>query len=98
MAKDKNFEQKFKAQLAPENEDVTRLACELLFVYFLYPTSVRRPRKTGLIHDVASWKAVRSTRGPRALIASTTVSGIRALLTIPAGRTNSHTLHALQSP
>jgi hypothetical protein len=35
-SKDKNFEQKFKIQLATEDEDVTRLACELLFVYFLF--------------------------------------------------------------
>jgi len=58
VAKDKNFEQKFKAQLAAENEDVTKLACELLFVYFLYSTGVRRPRKTGLIREVASWKNI----------------------------------------
>lgn len=57
-AKDKNFEQKFRAQLAAENEDVTRLACELLFVYFLYPSSVLRPRKTGLIREVASWRSI----------------------------------------
>jgi len=36
-SKDKNFEQKFKSQLATEDEDVTRLACELLFIYFLFP-------------------------------------------------------------
>ena len=57
-SKDKNFEQKFKAQLATENEDVTRLACELLFVYFLYTSGVGRPRKSGLIHEVASWKSI----------------------------------------
>jgi 5-methylcytosine-specific restriction protein B len=57
-SKDKNFEQKFKAQLATENEDVTRLACELLFVYFLFPTSVGRSRKTGLMREVASWRSV----------------------------------------
>jgi 5-methylcytosine-specific restriction protein B len=57
-AKDKNFEQKFKAQLASENDDVTRLACELLFVYFLYPSSVGRPRKGGLIREVATWKGI----------------------------------------
>lgn len=57
-SKDKNFEQKFKAQLATENEDVTRLACELLFVYFLFPTSVGRSRKTGLIREVASWRSI----------------------------------------
>ena len=57
-SKDKNFEQKLKVQLAPEGEDVTRLACELLFVYFLFPTSVGRNRKTGLIREVAGWKAI----------------------------------------
>jgi len=57
-SKDKNFEQKFKAQLATENEDVTRLACELLFVYFLFPTSVGRSRKIGLIREVGSWRSV----------------------------------------
>jgi 5-methylcytosine-specific restriction enzyme B len=57
-SKDKNFEEKFKVQLAPESEDVTRFACELLFVYFLFPSSVGRPRKTELIHEVASWKNI----------------------------------------
>ncbi len=57
-SKDKNFEQKFKLQLATESEDVARLACELLFIYFLFPSSVRRPRKTGLIREVASWKGI----------------------------------------
>ena len=59
-SKDKNFEQKFKTQLASENEDVTRLACELLFVYFLFPSSssVGQSRKVALIREVASWKGV----------------------------------------
>lgn len=57
-AKDKNFETKFKAQLSAESDDVTRLACELLFVYFLYPSSVGRARKSGLIREVASWKGI----------------------------------------
>ena len=64
-SKDKNFEQKFKAELAPEGEDVTRLACELLFVYFLFPTSVGRNRKTGLIREVAGGRLSRSTNMPR---------------------------------
>jgi 5-methylcytosine-specific restriction protein B len=50
---DKGFEEKFKAQLALEVDDVTRLACELLFVYFLWPTIVGRSRKAGLICEVA---------------------------------------------
>jgi 5-methylcytosine-specific restriction protein B len=58
-AKDKNFDQKFKEQLTKADEDVTRLACELLFVYFLFPSSVGRSRKTGLIREVAAWKGIR---------------------------------------
>lgn len=57
-SKDKNFEQKFKEQLATEDEDVTRLACELLLVYFLFPSSVTWSRKVGLIREVGSWKAL----------------------------------------
>jgi 5-methylcytosine-specific restriction protein B len=55
-SKDKNFEQKFKEQLASEAENVTRLACELLFIYFLFPSSITYGRKVGLIREVASWK------------------------------------------
>jgi 5-methylcytosine-specific restriction protein B len=33
------FEQKFQKQLAPEPDTVTKLACELLLVYFLFPSS-----------------------------------------------------------
>jgi 5-methylcytosine-specific restriction protein B len=58
-AKDKNFDQKFREQLAKADDDVTRLACELLFVYFLFPSSVGRPRKAGLIREVADWKGIR---------------------------------------
>ena len=57
-SKDKNFEQTFKIQLATEDEDVTRLACELLFVYFLFTSGVGRPRKVELIREVASWKGI----------------------------------------
>jgi 5-methylcytosine-specific restriction protein B len=57
-SKDKDFEAKFKEQLASENEDVTRLACELLFVYFLFPMSVSTSRKKELIRVVADWKSV----------------------------------------
>jgi 5-methylcytosine-specific restriction enzyme B len=61
-SKDKNFEQKFRAQLAAESEEVTRLACELLTIYFLFPSSVGRTRKTGLIREIASWKDIRDRR------------------------------------
>lgn len=57
-ATDKNFEQKFKEQLAPQSEDVTRLGCELLFVYFLFPTGVTQGRKIRVIQEVAGWKNI----------------------------------------
>lgn len=55
-SQDKNFEQKFREQLGTEGEDVTRLACELLLIYFLFPSCVTRARKIGLIREVAKWK------------------------------------------
>jgi 5-methylcytosine-specific restriction protein B len=57
-SKDKDFEIKFKEQLATETEDVARLSCELLYVYFLFPTSVSASRKKDLIQIVASWKSI----------------------------------------
>ena len=57
-SKNKDFETKFEEQLATETEDVTRLACELLFAYFLFPTSVGASRKKELIQTVASWKNI----------------------------------------
>lgn len=53
---EKNFAQKFEEQLAKADDDVTRLACDLLLVYFLFPTSVSRARKIEVIREVASWK------------------------------------------
>ena len=55
---EKNFAQKFEEQLAKADEDVTRLSCDLLLVYFLFPTSVNRPKKVSVIRDVASWKKI----------------------------------------
>lgn len=51
-----SFEQKFQKQLEGETESVTRLACEILLVYFLFTSSVGRARKRALIETVASWK------------------------------------------
>lgn len=55
---DKNFGQKFEAQLARADENVTRLSCDLLLVYFLFPTSVSRTRKISMIREVAGWKKI----------------------------------------
>lgn len=58
VAKDKNFETKLQEQLKDGSDTLTKLACELLFVYFLFPSSVRRPRKVELIREVAKWKSL----------------------------------------
>ncbi|MGC1295754.1 MAG: hypothetical protein WA869_12005 [Alloacidobacterium sp.] len=53
-----SFEEKFKRQLANESENVTRLAAELVLVYFLFPSRVSGARKRGLIKEILSWKAI----------------------------------------
>lgn len=57
--KGKSFEQKFQEQLADQGEEVTRLACELLFVYFLFPSSVGPERKKVVIQNTANWKNIK---------------------------------------
>lgn len=41
-----------------EGPEVTKLACELVLVYFLFPSSVSGGRKRQLIESIASWKGV----------------------------------------
>ncbi len=55
---EKNFSQKLQEQLARADDEVARLSCDLLTVYFLFPTSVSRARKISLIRDVSSWKNI----------------------------------------
>lgn len=35
----RTFEEKFKVQLEPASADVTKLACEIVLVYFLFPST-----------------------------------------------------------
>jgi len=51
-----SFGEKFKHQLEPAGPNVTKLACELVLVYFLFPSSVTGNRKRELIELIASWK------------------------------------------
>ena len=53
-----NFEEKFKRQLAGENANVTKLAAELILIYFLFPSRVSGARKRALIKEILSWKAI----------------------------------------
>lgn len=54
----RTFEEKFKLQLEPASADVTRLACEIVLVYFLFTSTVSGNRKRELITEIASWKNI----------------------------------------
>src|SRR4030095_11834105 len=45
-------------QLEPASADVTKLACEIVFIYFLFTSTVSGNRKRELIKEIASWKNV----------------------------------------
>ncbi|OPY81717.1 MAG: 5-methylcytosine-specific restriction enzyme B [Syntrophus sp. PtaU1.Bin005] len=53
-----SFEEKFKRQLATGDQETTKLACDILLVYFLFTSGVGQARKEGLIKEVASWKGL----------------------------------------
>lgn len=55
---ERSFEEKLKLQLEPAAVSVTKLACELVLMYFLFPSSVSGKRKRALIKEIASWKNV----------------------------------------
>jgi 5-methylcytosine-specific restriction protein B len=55
---ERSFEEKLKLQLEPAGVNVTKLACELVLMYFLFPSSVSGRRKRALIKEIASWKNV----------------------------------------
>ena len=44
--------------MSKADDNVTRLTCELLLIYFLFPTSVTRGTKISLIRKVALWKGI----------------------------------------
>lgn len=51
-----SFEQKLKKQLANDGPEVTKLACDLVLVYYLFTSSVSGSRKRGFLTTIASWK------------------------------------------
>lgn len=69
-----SFEQKFQKQLEGETEQATKLACEILLVYFLFTAFVGRARKRKLIEAVASWKKL--TLGATATVFAKLLDGI----------------------
>ena len=53
---DRTFEEKFREQLGSDRRDITRLAADVLVVYFLFAVdAVNGPRKRELISAVLSW-------------------------------------------
>jgi 5-methylcytosine-specific restriction protein B len=54
----RSFEEKFKEQLAPAGPNITKLACEIMLIYFLFPSNVSSFRKREIIKRIASWKNV----------------------------------------
>jgi 5-methylcytosine-specific restriction protein B len=65
---DNTFEAKFKLQLADQSPGVTKLACELLLLHFLFTSSVRGARKRELLKTVAGWKSLAIDEQSQAMI------------------------------
>lgn len=66
----RRFEVKFNEQLAAAAPDVTKLACELVLIYFLFPapSSVSGNRKRELIEEIASWRDIQLGDAAKALL------------------------------
>lgn len=52
---DRSFIDKFRDQVKPAGQPVTRLAGEVLAIYFLFPSNVGANRKSELVTEVLSW-------------------------------------------
>jgi 5-methylcytosine-specific restriction protein B len=64
----RSFEEKFREQLEPAGSNVTKLACEILLIYFLFPSNVSSARKKEVIHRVPSWKNIKIEAGGEELL------------------------------
>jgi len=53
-----SFEAKFQRQLSDQDAAVTKLAAELVLVYFLFTSSVSGSRKRDLIQKIVWWKQI----------------------------------------
>jgi 5-methylcytosine-specific restriction protein B len=52
---ERSFIDKFKDQIKPAGKAVTRLAAELLGIYFLFPSNVSGTRKKEVVNEILSW-------------------------------------------
>lgn len=64
----RSFEEKFQEQLERAHPNVTKLACEILLVYFLFPSNVSSARKRDVISRVALWKDIKLGTGGEELL------------------------------
>lgn len=53
-----SFNDKLKKQLANESDGVYKFVIELLFVYYVYPTSISYKTKINKLEMIASWKNI----------------------------------------
>lgn len=52
---ERSFDTKFRDQIEPAGQSVTRLAAEVVAVHFLFPSSIGGARKRQLVGDILSW-------------------------------------------
>lgn len=52
---DRGFLEKFRDQVQPAGQPVTRLAAEVVAVYFLFPSNVTGYRKRHVVSEILSW-------------------------------------------
>ncbi|RPF55261.1 AAA family ATPase [Aquisalibacillus elongatus] len=57
-----SFDEKLKKQLNGETEEVYKFVIELLFIYYLFPSSISYDTKMEKIETVASWKGIEIDR------------------------------------
>ena len=84
---DRTFIDKFKDQVGKAGQGVSRLAGEILSLYFLFPSNVGGIRKRQLVNEVLSW-GYRSPTLYRSLSPMASAVGVKA--TTPVGPLRSH--------
>lgn len=52
---DDSFMNKFEKQMKGQTKEVIMMTCDIMFLYFLFPSNVSQKRKIELLRTVASW-------------------------------------------
>lgn len=53
-----SFEQKFEKQLKNESVEVHKLAIEIMFIYYLFPKSIKNETKKNKLKMIAGWQGI----------------------------------------